>query len=414
MWEFYTPSLIFNYQLSKSELIIIRGLNMLYQDMLTLAAINFNKPELAELARGLTPEEWRSKRIGNKKLSRHLLSIGLDNKNVSDLLSATVTNSTTRIVSDEDTCCNQGNSIYYSSCQATDDRAKHDANSRMNKIDGDMKHLGKTLFFWVAGESMSVDGKGFTARAKLRIMYSDPDHTKIFGLWLENIYGNALILLSNFNDLNEWWHGTMQQSTPVYKHCNHRSNIPVFIPSAANGYQDTALTSTYYYQLVMNESLLAKAYKMRSKSSKTYQYPLADVKFNPQNCEFILPEVVDKPWRGKIDSDTRHYINMLIELFGFPKSSEFDKNNKYRTTYITFRYENNVKAVLYFCGTSYSLHYDGHYLISYYDNVLRVTSTHSGFYIAWDIEYYRGLSKNILDCINEEFDELYESANKIN
>ncbi len=34
---------------------------MLYQDMLTLAAINFNKPELAELARGLTPEEWRSK-----------------------------------------------------------------------------------------------------------------------------------------------------------------------------------------------------------------------------------------------------------------------------------------------------------------------------------------------------------------
>ena len=168
---------------------------MLYQDMLKLAAINSNNSKLVELAKQLTPDEWISKKKGNKKLSRHLLSMGLDNKDVSDLLSATATDTMTRIVSDEDTCRNQGNSIYYSSCQATDDRAKHDANSSMNVIDGDMKHLGESLFFWVAGNSMSVDGKGFTARAKLRIMYSDPNHTKIFGLWLEKIYGNASILI---------------------------------------------------------------------------------------------------------------------------------------------------------------------------------------------------------------------------
>ena len=413
---------------------------MLYQDMLKLAAINSNNSKLVELAKQLTPDEWISKKIGNKKLSRHLLSIGLDNKDVSDLLSATATDTMTRIVSDEDTCRNQGNSIYYSSCQATDDRAKHDANSSMNTIDGDMKHLGESLFFWVAGNSMSVDGKGFTARAKLRIMYSDPNHTKIFGLWLEKIYGNASILMSNFNDLTNWWIRDMQQSTSIYKHCSDRSNIPVFIPSAANGYQDTALTSTHYYQVVMNESLLSKAYKMRSfnkfKSSKTYKYSLADVKFNPQNCEFILPKVVDKSYRGEIDSDTRRYINILIELFGFPKSSKFDKTN-YRT-YITFKYEDDVEVILYMCRVGFSINYNGNYLLDcsrngtrvlsnyggfikpliipyfYQDNVLIVTNNYSGFYIAWDIEYYRGLTKYQLDCINEEFDELYESANKIN
>lgn len=97
---------------------------MLYQDMLKLAAINSNNSKLTQLARQLTPDEWISKKIGNKKLSKHLLSLGLPNEDVSELLSATVTDVTTRIVSDEDTCRNQGNSIYYSSCQATDDRAK--------------------------------------------------------------------------------------------------------------------------------------------------------------------------------------------------------------------------------------------------------------------------------------------------
>ena len=408
--------------------------------MLKLAAINSNNAKLVDLARQLTPDEWISKKIGNKKLSRHLLSIGLPNEDVSDLLSATVTDTMTRIVSDEDTCRNQGNSVYYSSCQATDYRAKHDANSSMNEIDGDMKHLGKSLFFWVTGNSMSVDGKGFTARAKLRIMYSDPNHTKIFGLWLEKIYGNALILMSNFNDLTNWWHRDMQQSTSIYKVCNDRSNTLVFIPSAADGYQDTASTSTYYYQVVMNESLLTKAYKMRSfnefKSSKTYQYPLADVKFNPQNCEFILPKVVDKSYRGEIDSDTRRYINMLIELFGFPKSSEFDKTN-YRT-YIIFEYEDDVAVTLFMCGGKFSINYNDNYLLDcshngtrvlsnygefikaliipyfYYRNVLIVSDNHSGFYIAWDITFHRGLSKDMLDCINKEFDELYESANSIN
>ena len=413
---------------------------MLYQDMLKLAAINSNNAKLVDLARQLTPDEWINKKIGNKKLSRHLLSIGLPNEDVSDLLSATVTDTMTRIVSDEDTCRNQGNSVYYSSCQATDYRAKHDANSSMNEIDGDMKHLGKSLFFWVTGNSMSVDGKGFTARAKLRIMYSDPNHTKIFGLWLEKIYGNALILMSNFNDLTNWWHRDMQQSTSIYKVCNDRSNTLVFIPSAADGYQDTASTSTYYYQVVMNESLLTKAYKMRSfnefKSSKTYRYPLADVKFNPQNCEFILPKVVDKSYRGEIDSDTRRYINMLIELFGFPKSSEFDKTN-YRT-YIIFEYEDDVAVTLFMCGGKFSINYNDNYLLDcshngtrvlsnygefikaliipyfYYRNVLIVSDNHSGFYIAWDITFHRGLSKDMLDCINKEFDELYESANSIN
>ena len=413
---------------------------MLYQDMLKLVAINSDNSKLTQLARQLTLNEWKEKKIGNKKLSKHLLSIGLDNKDVSNLLSATVTDIMTRIVSDEDTCRNQGNSVYYSSCQATDYRAKHDADESMNRINGDMKHLGKSLFFWVTGNSMSVDGKGFTARAKLRIMYSDPNHTKIFGLWLEKIYGNALILMSNFNDLTNWWHRDMQQSTSIYKVCNDRSNTLVFIPSAADGYQDTASTSTYYYQVVMNESLLTKAYKMRSfnefKSSKTYQYPLADVKFNPQNCEFILPEVVDKKYRGEIDSDTRRCINMLIELFGFPKSSKFDKTN-YRT-YITFKYEDDVKVMLFMCGGNFSIYYNNNYLLDcsynrtrvfsnygefiepsiipyfYCDNALIVNDNHSGFYIAWDIEYYRSLSKESLDCINEEFNELYESVNRIN
>jgi hypothetical protein len=43
-----------------------------------------------------------------------------------------------------------------------------------------------------------------------------------------------------------------------------------------------------------------------------------------------------------------------------------------------------------------------------------INSNNSGFYIAWDIEYYRSLSKESLDYINEEFNELYESVNRIN
>lgn len=433
--------------------------------MLKLAAINSNNVKLTQLARELSPDEWVSKKIGNKKLSKHLLSIGLDNKEVSDLLSATVTDITTRIVSDEDTCRNQGNSIYYSSCQATDDRAKHSANSSINEIDGDMLHLDKSLFFWVAGNSMSVDGKGFTARAKLRIMYSDPNHTKIFGLWLEKIYGNALILMSNFNDLLDWWKNDMQQCTPIYKHSSEKSDTLVFIPSATDGYQDTASSSTYNYQVVMNESLLTKAYKLRScnkfKSSKTYEYSLASIKFNPQNCEFIVPKIEDKSYRGQIDSNTRKHINMLIELFGFPKSSKFDKNN-YRT-YITFKYENDIEIIGYISSSIFTIIYNGKYILDvgrnktrvvhdygefvqsvrlpynyhederclyvhetigswikslnipyYYEknDVLIVHSNHSDFYEAWDIHYYSQLSEETLDEINRDFNERYESTNR--
>ena len=352
--------------------------------MLRLTAINSNNAKLIELAKKLTPDQWRSKKIGNKKLSKHLLSLGLDNKDVSDLLSATVTD-TTRIVSDEDTCLNQGNSIYYSSCQATDDRAKHEGSSFMNSIDGDMIHLGKSLFFWVAGESMSVDGKGFTARAKLRIMYCDTDHSEVFGLWLERIYGNALILLSNFKDLTDWWNGTMQQSTPVYKKSFKRKNGIVYIPSAQDGYQDTTSYEQNYYELVVGESLISKAYKARIKEG-TYKYPLSAVKFNPQNCELVLPKIEKKKYRGHIDKTLRSQINMMLAVFGFPKSSYFDRRDY--MTYVNFTYNDNVTIALSVHFERYILDVNNRCILMYERDELNVLEDYGDFKQAMPLPYW--------------------------
>lgn len=407
---------------------------MLYRDMLRLTAINSNNAKLTELAKKLTPDEWRSKKIGNKKLSKHLLSLGLANEDVSALLSATITDVSTRVVSDEDTCRNQGNSIYYSSCQATDDRAKHKSSSAMNSIDGDMIHLGKSLFFWVAGNSMSVDGKGFTARAKLRIMYCDTDHSEVFGLWLERIYGNALILLSNFKELTDWWNGTMQQSTPVYKRSVKKKNGIVYIPSAQDGYQDTASYEQNYYELVVEESLISKAYKARIKEG-TYKYPLSAVKFNPQNCELVLPKIEkNKKYRGHIDKTLRSQINMMLAVFGFPKSSHFDRRDY--GTYVYFTYNDKVIA-LYTHSERYKLYVNNENILTYKRDELTVLEdygdyrkafrtpyelkcwgtlvihSHSGFYEAMDINWFTEcFTKEQLMEKCEEFVER-ESTNKI-
>lgn len=412
---------------------------MLYQDMLKLKAINSNNSKLAELANKLTPEEWSNKKLGNTKLSKYLLSIGLDNNDVSSLLSATVLNSTTRVVSDKDTCFNQGNSIYYASCQATDSRAKHSPNSNMCDIAGDLQHLGKTLFFWVSGNSMSVDGMGFTARAKLRIIYKDPNHTKVFGLWLDKIYGNALILLSNYKELLNWWHNDMQQTTPIYKWCADKQEIPVFIPSAANGYQDSAGTSTYYYKLFTTESLLRKAYLMRasdsSRKSKTYKYSLSEVVFNPQNGELVLPKIEDKPYRGYLNNTTRKHITHLIALFGFPTSSTIDKLT--HRTYVTFNYENDIEVMLFIHQDMVILSVNGRHILRregdetvvlsnygeftkaerlpYYFKYNHMIVTHDkhGFYEAWDIKFHTiVISKEELENLLQEWLKRNESINR--
>jgi hypothetical protein len=319
----------------------------------------------------ISPREWEKRQLnketmallelkGSPKLSKVLVQLGLPNRIMELLLSASLNKeeSFTQVRSDYLACKDQGNSVYYSSCQATDLRAKWEGTNSYNQISGDLQYFGKSLFLWVIGDCMKENGEGFIARAKLRIMYADKEATKVAGLYIDRPYGQHSLLLDNLNQLEEWWNEYCEKfygktfpifMPPVWSRDNGAGNDfqnyfggyyprKLYCPSAQEGYQDTLTIGLGGYDCFKevggkSSSLIKQAYLLRKKTGGAYKVPLVAVGYNPQKGGLVSPIDTDIPWRGIISDKRRENVDSYFLAIGKPESRfTFDEDNTIHCT----------------------------------------------------------------------------------
>jgi hypothetical protein len=298
----------------------------------------------------ITAAEWKSRQLDaakakalglrSPKLSKALVALGVPAPEVSLLLGATktvvtaaATNTDTWVSSDLEDLWDQGNSIHYSSCQVTDSRAAWGGDTNWCDIAAETKHLGKHLFLWVTGQRMSIDGTGFTARAKLRVLYYDAAATEIAGLYIDRPYGAAGTLKAGLAQLAEWW--ATRSPTPIFMPTTwerrdgagndfqyqygglHEEKL--YSPSSTSGYQDTCTQGAGPYDFMVpvaqHGSLIRRAFTARPKEGNVYLLPLAAVKYNPQTDKFTVPKVATRSARRPITESYR-YVRSLAVSFG--------------------------------------------------------------------------------------------------
>lgn len=306
------------------------------REELKVLAILTSCPKVLELVDGLSEQELANRVVskekmiqyklrGSPKLSKIFLSFGIPQKLVSLVFSAKA-GGNSRISAHLADLRDQGNSIYFSSCQATDKRSKwftHGVgNTDYLKIYGDEPHLGKSLFIWLSGDRMSVDGKGFKARAKLRLMYSAS--YELIAVYVDRIYGDEALLKADLPLLKEWVHSTfgnikiVSATTQWSEKRGFTFGTEVLCPSAKSGYQDSTPASIKpdtYHKLLSSEkeSYFLYKYLLRKKKCGVYQVRTGE------------QELVEERVRPHLTSKTRELIKTWISILGYP-----DQDSKFR------------------------------------------------------------------------------------
>lgn len=336
--------------------------NLPWQEVMFLLAAQYGAV-FKKAAFIISPSEWEKRQLnketliklglkGSPKLSKALVQLGLPNKVMELFLSASLSKNNeklskgvTQVRSDYLACSEQGNSIYYASCQATNPKAAWEGNNQYNQIPGDIEYFGKSLFLWVVGDCMKLNGEGFKARAKVRIMYTDREATKVAGLYIDRPYGQHSLLMDNLHELEEWWNEYCEEfyqrtyplfMPPVWNRDNGAGNDfqssyggyyprKLYCPSAQGGYQDTLTRGLGGYDCFnevgsKSSSLIKQAYLLRKKTGGAYKVPLIEVKYNPQKGGLVTPVDNNRPWRGVIDKRARYQIAQYIQVIGKPES----------------------------------------------------------------------------------------------
>ena len=332
-----------------------------HYEPLRFLSFSATKPaKVRRLAEFLTKEEWNCKVLssltmkrlglkGSPKLSKVLVSLGVPSRKVELMLGGSVksvqASNVSYVTNDEAYIEDQGNSIYYSSCQATDDRAKWSGSDSYNRVDQDLEAIESGLFLWCIGDPMHVDGKGFIARAKLRLLTDYDGYAK--GLYIDRPYGAHQLLMDNVQDLIDWWSDYCKEqgygNQPIFlaptwqREDGEGANFeyrfggrskPMYCPSAEVGYQDTMTNGygpyTFFKRLgIESGTWLKKAYLARPKQDNVYLCSLKDVDYNAQKAAFVVPNVADKSWRGFINEDQKKLAYLCLQYIGKP-DSKFD------------------------------------------------------------------------------------------
>lgn len=366
----------------------------IHYEPLRFLSFSATKPaKVKRLAEFMTKEEWNCKVLssvtmkrlglkGSPKLSKVLVSLGVPNRKVELMLGGSVksvqASNVSYVTNDEAYIEDQGNSIYYSSCQATDSRARWSGDDSYNRVEEDLYAIESGLFLWCIGDPMHKDGKGYIARAKLRLLTDYDGYAK--GLYIDRPYGAHQLLMDNVQDLVDWWSDYCAEqgygNQPIYlaptwqredgegadfEYRFGGRSKSMYCPSAEVGYQDTMTNGygpyTFFKRLgVESGSWTKRAYLARPKQDNVYLCSLKDVDYNSQKAAFVTPNVADKPWRGFITDSQKYMAYMFIKYLGMPDSKfEFDSNNQvlakykgrslvgYGTSYsIQFKYDHRV------------------------------------------------------------------------
>lgn len=290
--------------------------------VLRLLAAQYNVSQLLLI----TQQEWENKQVspetlkslglkGSPKLSKVLTSLGIPKDVVASSLSGGSQKYASKILSSPEDCLDQGNSIHYNSCQATDPRARSTYNPIHYKADKDVCFMGTDLFLWVVGEPMHRNGEGYLARAKIRVIYSDSDLAQKIGLYVDRMYGQISLLA--LHQLEKWWR-ERGEDTPLLK---LGTKWKGFSPSSLGGYQDTISwkTGEAYFD-PLRVSLLKEAYLTRPKVGGTYIHNLKEVMYNPQSIDpFNAPQYSPKRWRGIVPDFVKPVVTHYYRLIGSPE-----------------------------------------------------------------------------------------------
>lgn len=323
---------------------------------------------IRRLARVVSEQEWSDRKLspqtmellelkGSPKLTKQLTKMGLKEEVIALALGAPsgvmphVPHSRILVKNIRD-IEEQGNSIHFDSCQATDPRSKGGVKPECVDIEGDKIHYGDTLFLWVVGERMEIDGEGFKARAKLRVMFKDEAAKHPAGLYIDTIYGQQELLLRELPHLDSWWkeYSTTRRwpSTPLLTARHSLSAIEadgpelekLYCPSAMNGYLDTLKRGYAAHQPPMKQlkvptefpSLVRSAFKLSSIRVKSpisgesrehteHIVPRSAFSYNPQRSDALhvrggIPEVL--LWRGPIPKELHEPLQSLFKALGYP------------------------------------------------------------------------------------------------
>jgi len=335
------------------------------RDILQFVGVVNSNNQVINLAKLISDEESEAKLLskqtmqslgikGSPKLTKVLIQMGLNSKTVSMLLSPK--QSQLMITGDPELISEQGNSIHYRSCQSTDDRAKFAPNEKYWEWEEDMEIAGELMFMAYTGLPMSQDGKGFTSRTKLRLMFKDGE---VAGLFLDRPYGQVNLIKSNMGTIREWWNTYSKEQgwpqtplliPPVWERDDGQSSdfeksfggtYPEYLecPSARYGYQDCLTREEGPYSCFQTlekleaMSLLEQAYRIRAQQPISYRTPLRECYYNPQKGGLVVPVKEVPSWRGFISKEMKFYIHFLRKVLNL-KPKNFRLVNGYSGRYI--------------------------------------------------------------------------------
>lgn len=397
-----------------------------HYEPLRFLSFSATKPaKVRRLAEFLTKEEWNAKLLssltmkrlglkGSPKLSKVLVSQGVPSRKVELMLGGSVksvvASNVSYVTNDAAYIEAQGNSVYYSSCQATDSRAKWSGDDSYCRVEEDLQAIESGLFLWCIGDPMHKDGKGFIARAKLRLL-TDSDN-EVCGLYIDRPYGAHQLLMDNVDDLVSWWSDHCAEqgygNQPIYlapswqREDGEGANFeyrfggrskPMYCHSAELGYQDSMSNGygpyTFFKRLgVESGTWTKKAYLARPKQDNVYLCSLKDVDYNAQKAAFVTPNVVDKPWRGFISEEQKELAYNAIQYIRMPDSKFDFSNSKYEVRFVI----NNKSIIIDSYGSSvFKVTYDHRTAFSLsHNNWLEVESNglkDLGFMVADQIPY---------------------------
>lgn len=408
-----------------------------HYEPLRFLSFSATKPaKVKRLAEFMTKEEWNCKILssltmkrlglkGSPKLSKVLVSLGVPMRKVELMLGGSVksvvASNVSYVTSDEAYIEDQGNSIYYSSCQATDSRAKWSGGDSYCRVEEDLDAIESGLFLWCIGDPMHKDGKGYIARAKLRLLTDYEGYTK--GLYIDRPYGAHQLLMDNVQDLVDWWSDYCAEqgygNQPIYlaptwqredgegadfEYRFGGRSKSMYCPSATLGYQDTMTNGygpyTFFKRLgVESGTWLKKAYLARPKQDNVYLCSLKDVDYNAQKAAFVTPNVADKPWRGFISQEQKRLAYFALKYVGKPEpDSKFDFSGM--TCEVKFTIGNKSIIIDSYGSSLFKVSYDHRIIMSMsHNNYLTIESdglSDLGFAKAEELPYsYSSYNKTL-------------------
>ena len=285
------------------------------KEIISLVAVQYSNCSVKKLAERLTKEECSSRMLSKKtqkafglkkpKLSRALIDLGLPEKIVSLALAGANLEDIPRVSADVADLLEMGDSVHYRSCQRK--------GSGLREVEQLVPFLGTSLWVYVVGERMSVNGSGFKARRLLRMMYHDAQCTKPAGVYLETVYGDPSLLPNE--EVQRFF------KLPLLKPW-YEKQVPLYCPSAEYGYNDTLAKkleqNMYQYIDSSAKSIIWEAYEQRPRQGGVYTHSLKENTYNPQNAKFrsFPPE---RKWRGFLGYNQRALIEAWISIFGYPQ-----------------------------------------------------------------------------------------------